>query len=431
MFRPMRWLVVLLGSVLTGVALTGAFPVSIAGGIDAASAPDFRSDGMLSGADGDDMPRAATEGLALLERSELLRPIQAYEWDSRRGVLLLHVPSGEPVDVGAVATILAETKWQIVEDRFSAERLRSAADQVARAQRINGVNVSWAGAKIDGSGLRVALLSESGAVDEKAVRARIASIVGDAFPVDISYESRSALLADRQYRTQPFIGGALISTRNGGYLSTCSSGFSVVQDGVPTSRTAMLTADHCGTAGTEWKSGKYTDSPYYGTGQATSAGGADIRMLTGDVLFYGANFVGSPTSNSAVWMKGYSVPLVGQSVCMNGSQSGTVCSNTITDGPVSLNAADASGTNHTYANSYRSVQIFNQPAAGNGDSGGPVLRVVDNKPYATGIISAIQDGANDCTGNPSTPSRKCSAVVWTAGLNAFLGSNLSWRVLTG
>lgn len=199
MSRPPRWLVVLLGSALTGVALTGASPVSLAGGIDAASAPDFRSDGMLAGADDDDMSRAATEGLALLERSELLRPIQAYEWDSRRGVLLLHVPSGEPVDVGAVATILAETKWQIVEDRFSAERLRSAADQVARAQRIDGVIVSWAGAKIDGSGLRVALLSESGAVDEKAVRARIASIVGVTFPVDISYESRSALLSARQY----------------------------------------------------------------------------------------------------------------------------------------------------------------------------------------------------------------------------------------
>lgn len=153
-------------------------------------------------------------------------------------------------------------------------------------------------------------------------------------------------------------------------------------------------------------------------------------MITGDVVYYGANFVGAPTSNSAVWIKGYSVPVIGQSICMNGSQSGTVCSNTISDGPVSLNARDGAGATRTYANSFRSVQVFNQPAAGNGDSGGPVLRVVDGRPYATGVISAIQDGNDDCAGNPSTATRKCSAVVWTAGLNAFFDNNRSWQVLT-
>lgn len=60
-----------------------------------------------------------------------------------------------------------------------------------------------------------------------------------------------------------------------------------------------------------------------------------------------------------------------------------------------------------------------------------MLRIVDNKPYATGIISAVQDPTDNCTGNPATQTRKCSAVVWTAGLNAFFDSNLSWQILTG
>lgn len=396
-----------------------------------ASVPQIEDWAASMSGPGDNMTGEVTEALARLERAQIARSIGAYEWDSEKRALILHVAKGSAVDIGQIAALLPAVKWEVAADEFPAESLREAANQVAREGNIGDVPVSWAAAKIDGTGLRVALLAQAGSIDEESMREQIASVIGSRFGVEFVYEASGASLIDRQYHTEPYIGGARITTRSGGYLSSCSSGFAIVQDGVPTSKTAMLTADHCGEEGTTRVSGRYVDSPYFGTGQSTATRGADIRMLTGDVKYYGANFAGGPTSNSAVWVKGYSVPLVGQSVCMSGSQSGAVCSNTITDGPVSLNAHDSSGTVHTYTNAYRSVQVFNQPAAGNGDSGGPVLRIVDNKPYATGIISAVQDASDNCAGNPATATRKCSEVVWTAGLDAFFNNNLSWRILTG
>lgn len=334
---------------------TGAWSMPPAAHQKGALGPRFGGHAGLTAGEQDNMPLAETEALARLEGAPAARLVEAYEWDAEKRVLILHVPNGASLDFGPIAALLTGVTWQVAFDRFSAQSLRKAADQVARAGSIGGVPISWAGAKIDGSGLQVAIVAGAGSLDEARARSLIASITGSDFPVDFIYEASGAALADRQYHTEPYIGGALISTRSGGYLNTCSSGFSIVQDGVPYSRTAMLTADHCGGAGTQWLSGRYSDSPYFGTGQSTSSGGADIRMITGNVTYYGANFVGPPTSNSAVWIKGYSFPLVGQSVCMNGSQSGAVCSNTITNGPVSLNAHDSSGAVHTYTNAYRSV----------------------------------------------------------------------------
>lgn len=109
----------------------------------------------------------------------------------------------------------------------------------------------------------------------------------------------------------------------------------MVQDGVPYSNFGMLFADHCGGTGRVWGAGLYSNSPLFGTARPTSSGGSDIKMLTGNVTYWGVNFVGPYNTSSGVAVKGYSVPVVGQSWCMNGSQSGTVCSNTVTTGPSS------------------------------------------------------------------------------------------------
>lgn len=274
--RRTRWIAaVTLSSILTA-SLTGAAVAPNGMNPPRSFVPTFVGGDSLIAGSVDGMSRLATEGLALFERSSISDSVQGYEWDAGRGLLVLHVEDGRAVDLSAIGASFPTVKWEVVRDRFPASWLRSAADTVARAQEVGGATISWAGASVDGSHLTVAIVGQDRDIDGKAVVEAIGDLIGDEIPVDLRVEESVATLADRQYHTQPYIGGALISTRSGGYLSTCSSGFAIVQNGVPSSRTAMLTADHCGASGTSWMSGKYTDSPYFGTGQSTSSGGADL-----------------------------------------------------------------------------------------------------------------------------------------------------------
>ncbi len=400
-----------------------------------AAAPEiseYLPDEVLDQVDADGMSAKLSEGLVALDASTIRKDLNNYVWDRERGVVIVHAFGDEGAISSAIAEHLPDGQFEVVIDKYDADELREVADRIARQHVVNGQEIAWAGAKADGSGIEVAVVGAD-SFSSRSSEADVAEQFDSEFPVEI-VPGELSVQADRQYHSQPYIGGARISSPAGnGQYSTCTSGFSVVRDGLPSSTTGMLFADHCSTTGRTWNSGLYTNSPFFGTAQTTSTGGADIKMLQGDVLYYGANFVGAHNSNTAVMVKGYSVPMVGQSICINGSQSGTVCSNTISHGPLTVNSSDGNGNIVTYSNQYRSVQVFNQPAAGNGDSGGPVYRVVDNQLHATGIISAVQvgeDGGNNCTGMPSTGNRKCGAVVYMAGLNAFFNNNLSWKILT-
>lgn len=377
----------------------------------------------------DGMSLELTDALAKLDSSELKPSLNGYEWDDANRRLIVHAHGDKERIKDYVAEILPVGEYTIAIDLFSSIELHAAAERVARAQSVDGVQVAYAGPKVDGSGIKVGLVSDLSSKTARLLESVIATTF--ALPFDVEVVAAQELVsADRQYHTQPYIGGAFISTPlSGGNYSTCSSGFSVVQPGVPTSTTGMMFASHCGAVGSIWGSGLYTNSPYFGTAKAVAASGADLKMLRGDVTYYGINFYGAYNSNSAIAIRGYSVPVVNQVICMNGSQSGTVCSNTITDGPMTINV-NSGGTIVTHNYAYRSVQGFNISAAGNGDSGGPAFRIIDNQVYATSIISAISNGGSNCEGVPSSTTRKCSAEVWTAGLNAFFNNNLSWKILT-
>ncbi|MBN9176428.1 MAG: hypothetical protein J0I43_03555 [Microbacterium sp.] len=403
---------------------------------DDVSAPqisEYLPDEVLAAADNDGVTAELADGIVALDRSPIRQDLNNYVWDRERVIVVVHAFGDLKAIASAVGEYLPSGQFEVVIDKYDADELRETADRIARTHVINGQKIAWAGAKADGSGIEVAVVGADH-VAARAVEANIAQQFGSEFPIEV-IPGEMAVLADRQYHTQPYIGGALISTPNAnGSYGVCSSGFSVIQPGVPYSVTGMLFADHCSTTGKVWNSGLYSNSPYFGTAQSTATGGADLKMLRGDVLYYGANFVGAYNSNTAVMVKGYSVPMVNQSICMNGSQSGTVCSNTITHGPLTISVTDLNGNIvATYSNQYRSVQAFNQPAAGNGDSGGPAFRVINDQLHATGILSAIipgEGGGTSCTGMPSTSSRQCGSVVFTAGLNAFFNNNLSWQILT-
>lgn len=82
-----------------------------------------------------------------------------------------------------------------------------------------------------------------------------------------------------------------------------------------------------------------------------------------------------------------------------------------------------------------SQQVNGIPAAGNGDSGGAAIGVVNDSAQAFGIISGIINGNENCTGiagSTAPTGRKCSPLVITgpvANLQSTTGL-FSWSIAT-
>lgn len=100
---------------------------------------------------------------------------------------------------------------------------------------------------------------------------------------------------------------------------------------------------------------------------------------------------------------------VGSNVCYSGAYSGTVCANQITGTGVTISYGAPYGC---YDNLTLTTNTNGTPAAGNGDSGGPVYISSGANAYAAGFISGIQNGTTTCTGDPgATGGRNCSYKV--------------------
>jgi hypothetical protein len=383
-------------------------------------------------ASADGMSGELTDALATLEAEPVGDALGLYEWDGDRRVLRVHAHGDGAAIEAAVANVLPAGSFEMVMDPYPMSELIAASDALARQHSVNGIQIAHAGPRVDGSGIEVGVVAPGSSLPTSLNRVaeQIESQFDVPYPVTVT-EASQAIATDRQFQSEPYWGGAHISSPVPGTAaySACSSGFAVERPAVPSNEAAMLFADHCGEVGRVWGAGLYSNSPLFGTAQETLANGADIRMLTGPVTYWGVNFVGPFDSSRGVAVRGYSPPVLDHSWCMNGSQSGTVCNNTVTSGPQTLNLI-VDGEVVSYSNQYRSVQMDDLPAAGSGDSGGPAFRVVEGELYAAGIISAIENGSDACTGKPATASRRCSAVVWTTGLDAFFDSNPEWRILT-
>lgn len=209
---------------------------------------------------------------------------------------------------------------------------------------------------------------------------------------------------------------------SGAYMSqgrfSCSSGFRVTE--ITTSTPAMASAHHCGQStfeqwyygtGTshlfgQFQGGLYPGGAYYG--DITSWKGAGLADFAPGI-FIGDNTV----AGSGVFaIRGAVSSTVGTNVCYSGSRSGTVCGNTITGTGQGVCYLDVPVC---YENIVVTQQISGVPAAGNGDSGGPVYQPVSPQgPYAAGVISGIRNGTATCTGDPGSTDpkgRKCSSTV--------------------
>ncbi len=415
------------GSVTTSAVVAAPVdvptPGPVADLVDPGGVPDAAADGMSAG---------LTDALATLEAHPVRDALGLYEWDRDARILRVHAHGDRAAIEAAVADVLPAGSFEMVMDQYPMSQLVAASDALARQHTVHGIRIAHAGPRVDGSGIEVGVVAPDSTLP--TTLARVAEQIEARFEVDYPVtvvDAPQVIATDRQFQGEPYWGGAHISSPVAGTAaySACSSGFAVERPAVPSNEAGMLFADHCGEVGRVWGAGLYSNSPLFGTAQETLANGADIRMLTGPVTYWGVNFVGPFDTSRGVAVRGYSPPVLGHSWCTNGSQSGTVCDNTVTSGPQTLNLV-VDGEVVSYSNEYRSVQTADLPAAGSGDSGGPVFRVVEGELYAAGIISAIEGGSDVCAGKPASTSRRCSAVVWTAGLDAFFDSNPEWRILT-
>ncbi len=133
-------------------------------------------------------------------------------------------------------------------------------------------------------------------------------------------------------------------------------------------------------------------------------------------------YVGVYNGNAIAPIAGYTgTPQVGNSVCYTGTQSGQVCSNTVT------RVNQYICYSYIPAQCYGGLTVTEQsngvPAAGNGDSGGPVISAIGGVAYASGIISGISNPGSNCTGKPSTDTRKCSTTAIYAPISHFFNNN--------
>lgn len=232
-------------------------------------------------------------------------------------------------------------------------------------------------------------------------------------------------LTTRSSNVAPVISGSYTwgGTSNGNMA--CTSGFPVLRSA--DNQYNMITADHCtDQQGVPWYFGSGTN---HSIGDSTfqAPGGTDLELYTEPDSLAAWVLVGSYTdSSSALPIRGYTAPVGGNSVCYSGSRSGIVCSNVL-EANDTYNCVAALQCYWTRW----STQSNGIPAAGNGDSGGPVIipvqRTSDNTigAYGVGVISMIANHSSSCTGEPGTTAangRKCSANVGFASLSRWASS---------
>ncbi|QNE15149.1 hypothetical protein [Pseudarthrobacter sp. NBSH8] len=223
------------------------------------------------------------------------------------------------------------------------------------------------------------------------------------------------------------------------YYNICTTGFGVGFMNGSTLETRNLTADHCGPTGSTgsiWRTGMSSTSPMLGLFVATNSGGSDLKLIQppappagAPVHFGGVIYHGDRYSNLGMGIKGAVPPILNDYWCTSGSRSGMVCINKVT----SINASvcyGGLGIGPCYSQLAFSVQQDGISAAGNGDSGGPVVAQRKGYAYAAGIISGMQNAGDNCEGFPSTPTRKCSATIITAPVQAFFNANPNYGILT-
>ncbi|MCZ9885018.1 chymotrypsin family serine protease [Arthrobacter sp. B2a2-09] len=373
----------------------------------------------------DDQRLTAGENAAVIaiQRDDTAKRIVTFELDAAKTRLNIYAPSVDIPDVEHLASKhLPPTRFAVKQSRYSnaelqaeVTRILSTQQQVTATSRITTI-----GPKSDGSGLdiqiNVPVMTGLSLPETPQIQSRM--------PVSLSVGGEISNAANRYADTPPYISGAYME---GSRNNACSTGFWITTPHTPDPIDYMLSADHCSATGDRWISGidgqPGATREYLGTAVGQARGGNDFERLQGypskaPYVYWGTHL----TTDIAGIMGWTGNPVINNSVCYSGSFTGTICSNAVS-------AVDQTVC-YAFLQCYSGLTITNQtaghPAAGNGDSGGPVLSVINGSVYASGIISGIQNASTNCLGIPGSAAdggRKCSSRVIYAPISHFFANN--------
>lgn len=380
------------------------------------------------------MPLSTHKGLWALQMSGATETVNTFEWISETETLRIYTTDTSTHWQKIASEYLPHQNIEVIRSKNSKKRIDAVLAHIMATGGVlpDGSRIVTAVPAFDGSQITLG-------IDHKAASPMLAPTeVGRALGTDIPMVSEeapnlTAALRNHDPSDPYWFSGAYMRTKeiNSSWYA-CTTGFRIGELS-GTGKSGMLSADHCGRD-------KPTDEWYYsGTsnqtitnrighfqGPITAIGyQSDTALwIAGNVSkLYPIVFTGSYTDvNSIAAIQGGTFPAVGANVCYSGSQTGNVCGNEVT---VQSSVVCYSVTQCYGPVSY-TTQTSGTPAAGNGDSGGPVYQNVGGKIMAAGVISGIVNGSTNCTGEPGVNGRLCSASVIYAPIAAALGSGSGW-----
>ena len=350
------------------------------------------------------------------------RAINSVSWDSDRDVIQFYVYGDASELTNAIGSGLPKNQaWEILPSVRSIIELEDTIERIAASPSTMpaGLTFSSGAPSPDGTSITI------GVEGTTASRLSAQSTPNELLGVPVSFRQEEQAKPATRVRSQaPLVAGGYMSGPSSAGDMACTSGYPVIrgQDG----QYNMITADHCtDQQGVTWRWGGGSHSVGNSTFQA--AGNTDLELFVEPASLSTWIFYGDYNDATNVLpIRGYVAPVGGNSVCYSGSRSGLVCGSTI-DNSDSYNCV---GTFQCYWTRW-TTQVNGVPAAGNGDSGGPVFvplsRSSDNTygAYGIGIISMIPDPSPAvCTGDPGSTAekgRKCSARVGFAPLSRWVG----------
>jgi hypothetical protein len=380
------------------------------------------------------MPEQTSQGLWDLELSVPDAPVTSYEWVPESDTLAIYSTAGWEY-------------WQPLLDAYlpaQPVQLLPAVNAAAEIDKVMQAIVDIGGALPQGDRIVTAIPAKDGSHItlglEPGTEGRMPSVealrsaLGAAVPlvVEPAADVQSATRLSSPSSTY-WLGGNRMTTPavepGSGYA--CSTGFRIgnLADGTP----GMLSAEHCGRGKpyTHWNYSGATNPPtaghlgdfrgYLSSGTINS----DTALWTGGNMakLIPAIFTGGHNDvQTGQYIRGGTYPIVGADVCYTGALSGNVCANEVLFTGVTICYA----VDQCYPGLTWTSQRDGTPAAGNGDSGGPVYQLTDGKAHAAGLISGIVNGTSTCTGDPSNPGRTCSPVALFAPVIAAIGSGGTW-----
>jgi hypothetical protein len=305
--------------------------------------------------------------------------VDLFRKDKSKGHGLDSVPAGVKVDVHAA--------------KFSRTEMLDAAQQLTQDAQLLGqqqhVLIEAVGPSVDGSGIDVTVFSND-ATDldkaSKALKGRYGAIVAD-----VAGSAKKPSASDQFYAGfrfndyAPWYGGDRISSSSVG----CTTGFAAVYNGLP----AMLTAAHCGGAGTSFWNGPTASNGWNFMGNVTySNTNTDVASIQVSSYSNYINVGSNPQAPTQLLISGWQSPVVGQYLCQSGSYTGEVCGLRVVDTNQYVCLSSILWWCTSWQGPIADVINYLGPgsySAGHGDSGGPVYLRMGSYGIAEGLVHAV------------------------------------------